>query len=172
VNDVDDIRRQMAAIRHDMHFDVSNVVSDVEEAFNWRSVLRGHPYITVGAALAVGYFIVPKRRRRVERKVAAVDGIQPFLGASVPAGYVPVRPEKPPKSLARKAGGWALGLLWPLVSQSVQAYAAAWLEGQIKQHLNLHTPPPEPGDGRSSSATGNPGDPYGGDAVYRMPKRG
>jgi len=171
VSDVDDIRKQMAAIRHDMHFDVSNVVSDVEEAMNWRSVLRGHPYLTVGAALAVGYFIVPKRRRRGERAAAAVR-VQPLLEPSMPPAYAPARPEKPPKSLTRKATGWALGLLWPLVSQSVQAYAAAWLEGQIKQHLNLPTPPTEPGDARSSSTAGKPGDPYGGDAVYRMPKRG
>ena len=85
--------------------------------------------------------------------------------------YETAPPEKPRKSLGRKATGWALGLLWPLVSQSVQAYAAMWLENQLKQHLNINPQPAHPDDA-SSSPRGGPGDPYGGDAVYRMPKRG
>jgi hypothetical protein len=169
VSDVDDIRQQMAQIRHDMHYDVSNVVSEVEDAMDWRSVIRKHPYIALGVGLAVGYFVVPKRRRRVERPVASV---QPFMEASMTPEYASARPEKPPKSLGRKATGWALGLLWPLVSQSVQAYAAVWLESQLKQHLNLNPHPTHPDGDAPPSSAGRPGESYGGDAVYRMPKRG
>jgi len=169
VSDVDDIRQQMAQIRHDMHYNVSNVVSDVEDAMDWRSPIRKHPFITLGVSLAIGYFVVPKRRRRVEQAAAS---IQPFLEASVTPQYTPVRPEKPPKSLGRKATGWALGLIWPLVSQSVQAYAAMWLESQLKQHLHLNPQPTHPGDGFPPTSAGKPGESYGGDAVYRMPKRG
>jgi hypothetical protein len=169
VSDVDDIRQQMAQIRHDMHYNVSNVVSEVEDAMDWRSGIRKHPYIALGVGLAVGYFVVPRRRRRVERATASV---QPFLEASMTPEYTSVRPEKPPKSLGRKATGWAIGLLWPLVSQSVQAYAAMWLETQLKQHLNLNPLPTQPGDDAPPSSAGNPGESYGGDAVYRMPKRG
>jgi hypothetical protein len=168
VSDVDEIRQQMAQIRHDMHYDVSNVVSDVENVMDWRSSIRNHPYIALGLGLAVGYLVVPKRRRRTERAAASV---QPFLEASTTPEFA-ARPEKPPKSLGRKATGWALGLVWPLVSQSVQAYAAMWLESQIKQHLNLNPHPPHPGDETSPSSAGEPGESYGGDAVYRMPKRG
>jgi hypothetical protein len=168
VSDVDDIRQQMALIRHDMHHNVSNVVSDVEGAMDWRSVIRNHPYISLGVGLAVGYFIVPKRRRRVER---VVESVQPIVAAATPEYLLAsARPEKPSKSLARKTMGWAIGLLWPLVSQSVQAYAAMWLESQLKQHLN-----PNPGAPREESPpspAGGPGESYGGDAVYRMPKRG
>jgi len=165
VSDIDDIRRQMAQIRRDMHLDVSQVVGEVEDAMDWRSVIRNHPYATIGVGLAAGYLIVPKRRRRVER---AADAARPLLGASVTPGYETAPPEKPRKSLGRRATGWALGLLWPLVSQSVQAYAAMWLESQLKQHMDLNPQPSDP----SSSPRGGPGDPYGGDAVYRMPKRG
>ncbi|MDR3622659.1 MAG: hypothetical protein P4L85_25125 [Paludisphaera borealis] len=168
MSDVDDIRQQMAQIRHDMHYNVSNVVSEVEDAMDWRSNIRKHPYIALGVGLAVGYFVVPRRRRRVER---TVTNIQPLLEASMTPEYA-ARPEKPPKSLGRKATGWALGLVWPLVSQSVQAYAAVWLETQLKQHLNLNPHPSPHGDDGPSSSAGNPGESYGGDAVYRMPKRG
>jgi hypothetical protein len=167
VSDVDDIRQQMAQIRHDMHHDVSNVVSEVEEAMDWRAVLRNHPYIAMGVALAIGYFVVPRRRRPVER---VVETVRPLLEASEARAYVPERQEKPPRSLGRKAAGWALGLLWPLVGQTVQAYAAMWLENQLKQHLNLNLQPPRPEDGPPSA--GKSGDSYGGDPVYRMPKRG
>jgi hypothetical protein len=167
VSDVDDIRQQMAQIRHDLHYDVSNVVSEVEGVMDWRSAIRNHPYIALGAALAVGYFVVPRRRRPAER---VVESVQPFLEASAVRGYAPERVEKPPKSLGRKAFGWALGLLWPLVGQSVQAYAAMWLENQLKQHLNLNLQPPHPEDAPPSA--GRSGDSYGGDAVYRMPNRG
>jgi hypothetical protein len=168
VSDIDDIRRQMAQIRRDMHVDVSQVVGEVEEAMDWRSVIRNHPYVALGVGLAVGYFIVPKRRGRVER---AADRVRPLLEASTTPVYEAAAPEKPRKSLGRRAVGWALGLLWPLVSQSAQAYASMWLESQLKQHLNLNPHPAPPGDD-SSSPKGGPGDPYGGDAVYRMPKRG
>lgn len=168
MSDIDDIRRQMAQIRRDMHLDVSQAVGEVEDAMDWRSVIRNHPYITLGVGLAVGYFIVPKRRRRVEQAAA---GVRPLLEASATPVYEPAPLAKPRKSLGRRATGWALGLLWPLVSQSVQGYAAMWLESQLKQHLNLTPQPAHPEDA-SSSPRGGPGDPYGGDAVYRMPKRG
>ena len=55
MNEIDEIRRQMAQIRHDLHQDVSNVVSGVSDVVNevsgvmdWRSALRGHPYMLVG----------------------------------------------------------------------------------------------------------------------------
>ena len=50
MSDIDDIRRQMAQIRHDLHQDVSSVVggvsevvTEVSEVMDWRSVLRNHP---------------------------------------------------------------------------------------------------------------------------------
>lgn len=168
MSDIDDIRRQMAQIRRDMHLDVSQAVGGVENAMDWRSVIRNHPYIALGVGLAAGYYIVPKPHRRIEQATA---GVRPLLEAATAPGYEASPLTKPRKSLGRKATGWALGLLWPLVSQSVQAYAAMWLESQLKQHLNLTPQSAHPEDA-SSPPRGGPGDPYGGDAVYRMPRRG
>lgn len=70
MNEIDEIRWQMAQIRHDLHQDVASVVSgvsgvvdEVTEVMDWRSVLRNHPYIATGVALATGYLIVPRRSK-------------------------------------------------------------------------------------------------------------
>jgi len=162
MTDVDEIRRQMAQIRHDMHYDVSHVVGDVEEAMDWRAVVGKHPYVLVGVGLAAGYLLVPSRRREPARWVERNSReAQSFLER-------PPAPSKPPKSIARRAAGWAAGMLWPLVSQSAQNYAAVWLENQLKQHMSAHVPE----DFAHGASRGAERPSEGGGFVYRMPKRG
>lgn len=168
MTDIDEIRRQMAQIRHDMHYDVSHVVGDVEEVMDWRAALRKHPYIVVGVGVAVGYFLVPRRRREPVRWVDRDSMMEARPLMERPSE--PPRPAKPPKSLARRAVGWAAGMLWPLVSQSAQNYAAVWLENQIKQHMQMQTHPHE--GPFSTAQRGREGAGGGDDFVYRMPKRG
>lgn len=173
MSQVDDIRRQMALIRHDMHYDVSNVVSEVESAMDWRSVIRKHPYLALGAGLAAGYFLVPRRKPAARRTTSpqAVAEIRPeTLAAAMPLVEPSKRPEKTPKSLGRQLLGWGVGMLWPLVGQSVQAYAAMWLEDQIKQQLNPNPRPP--GDHVPPSSSGRPGEPYDGASAHRTARRG
>jgi hypothetical protein len=173
VTDVDEIRRQMALIRREMHTSVSNVVSDVEDAMDWRSVIRNHPYIALGAGLAVGYFVVPRRKK--SRPVqAAMDALPRTAAGAFPEplhfqapAQAPPPPARPGKSLGRRLLGWGVGMLWPLVGQSVQAYAAVWLEDQLKQHLNLKPP----GDYVPPSSSGRPGEPYDGEAARRAGRR-
>lgn len=165
MTDVDEIRRQMAQIRHDMHYDVSHVVGDVGEVMDWRAILRRHPYVVVGVGLAAGYFLVPKRRRKpVEWTEREAREARAFLERPT----APPKPAKPPKSLTKRAVGWAAGMLWPLISQSAQNYAAVWLENQIKQHMHAQAQ-----EGPFQAASRGPGGPGPGDEfVYRMPKRG
>ena len=130
MNEIDEIRRQMAQIRHDLHQDVSNVVSGVSEVVNevsevmdWRSALRGHPYMLVGAALAAGYLIVPGR------KEVAEPGQNSLASMVVP------------ESLTRKKRfrlvSFAAELLWPIATQAIQAYALIWIENRLKQYLHV-----------------------------------
>ena len=173
MSQVDDIRRQMALIRHEMHYNVSNVVSDVESAMDWRSVIRKHPYIAISAGLAAGYFLVPRRKptRRVPLPQTLADLPPETLAAVMPSVVeAPRKPAKPPKSLSRQALGWGVGMLWPLISQSVQSYAAVWLEDQIKQQLNPNAKPP--GDHVPPSSSGRPGEPYDGASAQRAARRG
>jgi len=167
VSDVDDLRRQMALIRREMHTNVSNVVSDVEEAMDWRSVIRNHPYIALGAGLAVGYLVVPRRKKAARKAIPALGDAFAAASAAPPIRVVEA-PAKPAKSAGRRLLGWGVGLLWPLVGQSVQAYAAMWLEDQLKQHMNLKPP----GEYVPPSSSGRPGEPYDGEAARRAARRG
>jgi len=129
VHEIDDIRRQMAQIRHDLHQDVTSVVSSVSEVvsevsgvMDWRSVLRGHPFLLVGAALGAGYLIVPRRKKVVELSQ------NHFASTAVP------------ETLTRKKRfrpvSLAVELLWPIATQAVQAYALIWIENRLKQYLH------------------------------------
>lgn len=140
--DVDDIRRQMAMIRREIHADVSNVVSEVEEAMDWRAPIRNHPYIALGAGLLAGYFLVPRKRSNLQRARQALASIPPEALASVAPRASVVHRHEPPKPLGRRILNWSVGMAWPLVSQAAQSYAAMWLEDQIKQQMNPNRIPP------------------------------
>lgn len=136
MNEIDEIRRQMAQIRHELHQDVSNVVSgvsdvvnEVSEAMDWRSALRGHPYLLVGAALAAGYLIIPRRKKDVVPS-------QNHLATMV-------APEAGVRKKQFRPVSWAVDLLWPIATQAVQAYALIWIENRLKEHL--HVGPDGPG---------------------------
>ena len=143
MNEIEEIRRQMAQIRHDLHQDVSSVVSgvsevvsEVSEAMDWRSVLRSHPYMLVGAALAAGYLIVP-RRKQVNLPPQSV------LGNGVLQETISTKKKFRPLSLA-------VDLLWPIATQAVQAYALIWIEKQLKQYPQVG-PESHPPEGRLGS---------------------
>src|SRR5208283_3822008 len=119
----------MAQIRHDLHQDVSNVVSGVSEVVNevsgvmdWRLALRGHPYILLGTALAVGYLMVPRRKKVIEST------------QNSHAGLAVAQPLNRKKSGLRPYS-FAVELLWPIATQAAQAYAMMWIEKQLKQQL-------------------------------------
>ncbi|MEA2631568.1 MAG: hypothetical protein QOE66_1787, partial [Chloroflexota bacterium] len=69
-NEIEEIRRQMAQIRRELHEDVQEVVAGAEAVADWRRYIRMYPWAAVGIATATGYLIVPKRRRSVPRDVA------------------------------------------------------------------------------------------------------
>ncbi|AMV40866.1 hypothetical protein [Planctomyces sp. SH-PL62] len=171
MSDVDEIRRQMALIRREMHTSASNVVSEVEQAMDWRSVIRNHPYIALGAGLAVGYFVVPRRKKTRRVVEIAADALPLSTADAAPRPLLfqpPAPPEKPSKPLGRRLLSWGVGMLWPLVGQSVQAYAAVWLEDQLKQHLNLKPP----GEFVPPSSSGRPGESYDGGPARSASRRG
>lgn len=60
-NDPEEIRKRMATIRRELVEDAENVVEQAKELANWKNFVAKHPFLTVSAAVAVGFLIVPKR---------------------------------------------------------------------------------------------------------------
>ncbi|TWT91099.1 hypothetical protein Mal64_14980 [Pseudobythopirellula maris] len=56
------IRLRMQDVRRQLHDDVVVVREQVSDAFDWRTYVERYPLVTVGAAAALGYFLMPKRR--------------------------------------------------------------------------------------------------------------
>jgi len=61
--EADEIRRQMAEIRSQLHQDVRGVVNVAASATDWRSYLRGRPWLAIGLAFTSGFLLVPGRTR-------------------------------------------------------------------------------------------------------------
>jgi len=128
-NDIDEIRRQMAQIRRELHEDVQEVVAGAEAVTDWRRYIRMYPWASVGIAAAIGYLIVPKRRRSVPRDLARqadVAEVREALSRST-------RAEPEAKKTRKSLIGAGLGMLAPLAWRAVQNYAMAYLEQWIAQ---------------------------------------
>jgi hypothetical protein len=127
-NDVDDIRRQMALIRMHLHHDVRGVVAGAEAASDWRHYVRHYPWTILAAATAVGFLVVPRRRRSVRATAEAA--------ATAAAEKVKESLETPPKAgsaAQARSGilGAALGFLGPLALRVAQSYAAHYIENLL-----------------------------------------
>jgi hypothetical protein len=55
------IREHMALIRSELHADVGAVVENARELTNWRGFVKRHPILSVSAAAALGFLVVPRR---------------------------------------------------------------------------------------------------------------
>jgi len=122
---VDDIRRQMAEIRSDLHRDMSTVVEGASSVTDWRSYLRDRPWMSLGAAFALGYVLVPRRARP-----AAAEPI------SVPLAAATIRAEPPARrqSLAWRAVKTIAAMALPVAARAAQGYAVRWVEGFLAEH--------------------------------------
>ena len=55
------ILQRMEEVRSDLDEDVQEIVQGARDMRDWRSYVRTYPWVCVGAALAVGCLIVPRR---------------------------------------------------------------------------------------------------------------
>jgi hypothetical protein len=85
----EEILRRMKEIRNDLDEDVQEIVEQARAMQDWRTYMKSHPWVFVGAAVAVGYILVPNRRVRVETNTTAqvpvkkLGGVLAFVGQLV-----------------------------------------------------------------------------------------
>jgi hypothetical protein len=60
--EADDIQRQMREVRVELRDDVRDLVTSAQDMGDWTSYVKAYPWLCVGAAAIVGYFLVPTRR--------------------------------------------------------------------------------------------------------------
>lgn len=126
-NDIDTIRRQMAQIRRELHEDVRDVVASAEAATDWKHYVRMYPWACLGAAVAVGYFVVPKRSESIPDRLASQADLTNVR--DLVEGTKKKREEKKRSGLV----GAAFGMLVPLVVRAGQNYAMHYFENWLAQ---------------------------------------
>jgi hypothetical protein len=126
-----EIQRRMAQVRHELHEDVREAVKGAQELTDWRSQVRNHPWLALGAAAAVGYFIVPRRREPA-----------PAVVAVAPSAAVPTVAAEPAKKKRWGLIGSAFGLLAPIAVRAAQNYAIQYLEQWIAAQPTAAGPQP------------------------------
>jgi hypothetical protein len=148
-SEIDEIRRQMALIRHELHVDVQGVVETAEAVADWRHYIRRYPWVALGAAAVVGYLIVPRRQPAAPRAVAG----QPEVAQSVAS----VKAEDKQENRASLIG-MAFGMLAPVAVRFAQGYAVKYLEHWIaQQHLRQGPPSSMPASGTGAGPGRSPG---------------
>ena len=137
--EITEIQRQMAQVRHELHQEAREMVKGAESLTDWRSHVRHHPWLALGAAAAVGYLIVPRRRQEPAPTIVAV--------APQPAGaMVPARAAAEPKKKRWGLIGSAVGLLAPIAVRAAQTTPSSTSSSGSRRS--------RPGAWRRSSAPG------------------
>jgi len=159
-NEADEIRRRMAQIRHDLHQDVKQVVEGAGGVTDWRRYVRAYPWPLAGAAVAVGYLVVPKRRRNVPRDVARRSDLAELRAVAAPTGEPETEDKKRAKSLLGSVFGMVAPLAWRLAQNYAMSYLEQWLAQQQQQAMassgppiGASTPPGQPGGSRGTRRT-------------------
>ncbi len=153
-SDVEDIRREMAEIRHKIHRDVAEVVEEAGSALNWRSYLQRAPWIAAAAAFGIGYLVVP-RRSRVESRPAP---------AAAPLPRALPRKETPSglNVSVRSIAGTLFTLVLPIAVRFGQSYAVGWLEDRLSRNTpeelqSRHAAVAQPTMGQQTNGPANRG---------------
>jgi len=60
-SETESIASRMEGVRCDLDEDVQEIVESARDMRDWRTYVRKYPWVCLGAALAVGYLVAPRR---------------------------------------------------------------------------------------------------------------
>jgi hypothetical protein len=63
---ISSVQCDMARARRQIHADIGGAINGVQTLTDWKTIIRGHPWLSIGMAMAIGYLIVPRRRVKSE----------------------------------------------------------------------------------------------------------
>lgn len=130
-HETDAIRQRMEEVRCDLDKDVQEIVEGARDMSNWRTYVRKYPWVCVGAAVAVGYLVVPRRA------VAASQPDAQTLAELAKQSPVLVQASSPPKTGVRSA---LLTFVGNIVLRRVLSYAGQQADQFFAQLANKSQP--------------------------------
>lgn len=93
-SDVHALRKQSSKLRKHLERDVDGLRNQAQELMDWKHYVRKYPVATIGAAVVLGYLLVPRRSPIVHiADLIPAPPTEPVNVESVPPG----RPESPPE---------------------------------------------------------------------------
>jgi hypothetical protein len=104
----DEIRKRMELVRIQMRADVQALIRNARIKTDWRHYVERYPWLTMGAATLLGFWLVPKAARNFV--------LGPEMLAKLHSGQVPV--SSPPK---KSVLGLVSGTVVPLLTRMVVA---------------------------------------------------
>ena len=66
------IRQRMEEVRCELDQDVQGIVEGARDMRDWRSYVRSYPWVCVGAAVAAGYLLAPRRPAAMQPSAEAI----------------------------------------------------------------------------------------------------
>jgi len=110
------IRQRMKEVRRELDEDVQEIVEGARDLRDWRSYVRSYPWVCLGAAVAAGYLIVPRRSAGAQPDVRTL--------AELAKGRVLATSQlSAQRNVWGNARGHVLAVVGDLVLRGVAAYA-------------------------------------------------
>jgi hypothetical protein len=137
----EEIQRQMRDVRSELRDDVQEIVENARVMTDWQFYVRQYPWICLGAAAALGYFVVPQR-------VLVVKPDAQMLSDLVRQHQLAVKTEVRPQP-----SGGVLGRLVNVAASALLHGVVAIASQQMNQFLRglaVAPPPPLDADGAST----------------------
>ncbi len=110
------VQREMREVRAELRENVQDIVDQAGELTDWQAYVKAYPLLSVGAAAAIGYLLIPSRPTVIQPNPQE-------LMALVKSNQIPLRVEPPPmrpgifSALAGMAGNALLQTGMAIASQ-------------------------------------------------------
>lgn len=138
----EELRRQMAAIRRKLPGDVERIVSGARQMVDWRNYVRDFPWGAALLAVAVGYWLVPRRKGLTSGELRSIE-------ESVKRQAAPRQvPQRATSAGAAGLGAVIGGLVVNLATRALVNYAGQQLGKMLRAQSAVKpradSPPGEP----------------------------
>lgn len=127
-NETDEIRRQMAKIRSELHSEMRGVVDVATAATDWRAYIRNRPWLAIGLAFTAGFVVVPRRSKPTT------------IVVQQPAADVENLVAAPESANRFSVMRWVMGTVGTMAVRAAQSYASNYVENFLANHPPVSSP--------------------------------